>query len=89
MHPAPQKITFEIAAAVEGAARRMTEHGASELCGSVCSILKRPKLPPSNITKEEKVAMSTLREKDNIVIPPANEGNATVVMDCSGYERKV
>ena len=65
------------------------EQDASELRGSVCSVLKRCKLPPPNITKEERVALSNLRKKDNIVFLPADKGNATVVMDCSEYEGKV
>ena len=65
----------------------MNEDDASELLRSVCSPLKRPKPPPSNITEEERIALSTLKE-DNIVIHPADEGNAAVVMDCSYYERK-
>ena len=70
--PAPRKIpTCEIVAAVEGVTSRMNEQDANELRGSVCSILKRSKPPPSNITDEERVALSTLRKKENIIFFPA------------------
>ena len=55
---APRKMpTFEIAAAIKGVACEMNGHDVSKLCGSVCSVLKRSKAPPSNITKEERLAL--------------------------------
>ena len=69
-----------MAAAVEGVARRMKELEASELRVSVCSVLKRSKLPLSNIIKAESVVVSFF------VILPEDKGNATVVMDSSAYE---
>ena len=78
---APHRIpTLEMAAAVEGVARWMNELEASELHVSVCSVLKRSKLPLSNIIKAESVVVSFF------VILPEDKGNATVVMDSSAYE---
>ena len=82
--PAPQKIpTLEIAAVV-GVDWRMNELEATELCGSVCSILKRSKPPPPTI-KDERVALRTLKEKNNIVILPVDKWTATVVMETSDF----
>ena len=81
---APHRIpTLEMAAAVEGVARGMNELEASELRVSVCSVLKRSKLPLSNIIKAESVVVSFF------VILPEDKGNATVVMDSSADEGKL
>jgi len=88
--PVPRKIPYmDIAAAVEGVARKMNHEEASELRGSVCSILKRARLPHPNLTKEERKALKDLKQENGITILPADKGNATVVLDAEAYEQKV
>ena len=89
--PAPQKIPLmDITAAVEGVAQQMdNEKAASDLRGSICSILRRAKPPPSNLDKSERTALKTLKEDKSITVLPANKGNATVVLDMAQYEKKV
>lgn len=40
---------------------------------------------PSNLSKEEKLAIKTLKQDQNIIIKPADKGSATVIMDKSEY----
>ena len=88
--PAPRKIpTMDIAAAIEAVARRMVNEEAADLRGSVRNILKKAKLPPPNLQKDERAAIKALKEDKNITILPADKGNATVVMDTSQYVEKV
>ena len=54
----------------------MNELDTSELCGSVCRALRRSKPSSPNIIKVERVVLRTLKEKDSIVILPADKGNA-------------
>ena len=61
---------------MEGVAQRMNELDTSELCGSVCRALRRSKPSSPNIIKVERVVLRTLKEKDSIVILPADKGNA-------------
>lgn len=44
---------------------------------------------PYNMHKEKQAALKTLKQDKNIVILPADKGNATVVMDAAQYEEKV
>ena len=67
----------------------MNNEEVSELRGSVCSLLKRARPPSSNIHKEERAALKTLRQDKNIVVLATDNGNAMVVMDSTEYEEKV
>ena len=88
--PTPRGIPYiDMIAAVEGVARHLPNEEASELRGSVCGLLKRAKIPPSNMHKGERIALQNLRQDKNIAILPADKGNATVVMDAVEYERKM
>lgn len=40
---------------------------------------------PSNLSKEEKLAIKSLKQDENIIIKPADKGSATVIMDKSEY----
>ena len=40
---------------------------------------------PSNLSKQEKSAIKSLKQDKNIIIKPADKGNATVIMDKSEY----
>ena len=59
---------YSLLPAEEGVARRMNELEASELRGTVCNVLKRSKPPPPNITRNDRVALRTLKENENIMI---------------------
>ena len=52
--PAPSKLPFtDTMAAVESGARKLTPEDADDLRGRVCGILRRAKVPTSNLTKEQ------------------------------------
>ena len=53
------------------------------------SILNTTKPPKSNLSRELHQAVKSLREDKNIVILPADKGNATVVLNRVDYEAKM
>ena len=53
---------------------------ATHLRSECVNILKRHKLPPSNITKEEREALQTLKKDSSVMILPADKGRATVIL---------
>ena len=88
--PTPWQIPYvEVVATVESAARNLDEMEATELKGSVCSILKRAKLPVHNLKKDEKVSLKSLKDCPDIVVLRVDKGNTTVVMDTKDYEQKI
>ena len=52
-------------------------------------ILKDAKPPPSNLTKNERDAIQSLKKNNDIVILPADKGKCTVVMDKEEYIQKM
>lgn len=88
--PAPTQIpTKEIIASVEPALRKHKDTVAANVArAAVCNILRKAKPPPKNLTRDEKRALTSLRENNNIVIAKADKGNVTVVLDKEDYEDK-
>ena len=79
--PAPSKLPLtDTMATVESGARKLTPEDAHDLRGRVCGILRRAKVPRSNLTKEQRTALKELRGLEDEVILPADKGNATVMM---------
>ena len=52
-------------------------------------MLRNARLPKDNVTREHRKALKELREMSDIVVLPADKGNATVVMACTDYDRKL
>ena len=50
--------------------------------------LRRAKVPRSNLTKAQRIALKELRELEEQVILLVDKGNTTVMMRC-GYDRKI
>lgn len=67
----------------------MDEEAASNLRGRICSILTKARPPPLNLQKDERAALKVLKEEENILVLPADKGNATVVMDTAEYHEKM
>lgn len=61
----------------------------AELRNAVAGILKSTKVPCSNVTKEERRAINTLKKDNTITIIPADKGRTTVVMDTKNYEKQM
>ena len=65
------------------------EEKALELRTEVKKCLQNAKKPKSNLGKEQRGALTKLRDDDLIVILPAGKENATVVMNKEDYARKM
>ena len=76
----------EIIAGIEVVAKYITETAVEELRGEVVRTIKRAKLPKSNISKGERVA---LKKDNSIIILPADKGRATVIMNTAEYREKM
>ena len=62
---------------------------ASNVRVQITEVLRRAKLPRSNLTKNMKDAVRNLRADKSIHILKADKGNATVVLDRVEYDNKV
>ncbi len=63
--------------------------GESDNLRSECvNILKHGKIPPSNVSKNERLAIKSLKDDKNIMILPSDKGTAVVVLDASDYKTK-
>ncbi|KAI8483456.1 hypothetical protein Bbelb_387880 [Branchiostoma belcheri] len=82
--------TDDLIICTEQACRIVKEDSADadELRAKTVDIIKKAKLPPSNISHEEKEALSDLRQDKTVIILPADKGRATVVMNRRDYEQK-
>ena len=67
--------------------RKLSEQ-ATHLRLECVNVLKRHELPPSNITKEEREALQTLKKDSNVMILPADKGRATVILNTADYKTK-
>ena len=69
--------------------QKLTPEDADDLRGRVCGILRRAKVPRSNLTKEQRPALKELRGLEDEVILPADKGNATMMMRRCDYDGKM
>ena len=67
----------------------MTTDEGSNLRGRVCSLLKKARPPPSNLHKDNRAALKTLKQDKNIIILRAEKGNATIVMNSTESKEEV
>ena len=81
--------TTEIIVATEQACSKLPFTEAHSLRNDVIGLIKKTKLPPSNISKQERKALSSLRKNKDIMIINADKGRATVILDKSDYEQKI
>lgn len=87
---APSRIPYErIICGVESAVRILPTAQAEQVRQDAAAIVRKARRPPSNITTAELEAIKSLRENENIVVLPADKGNATVVLDSSEYKDKI
>ena len=55
----------------------------------IACVLSRAKVPPSNLPPHLRSALKYLRRRDDILILPADEGRATVVLNKAEYDEKL
>ena len=79
----------EYISAVESACQRLLEQDAQELRAEINYLLKKAKIPRSNITKEEKKALKELREDKERMVLTTDKRVAMMVMDRKEYLDKV
>ena len=79
----------DIIANVESALYHLPEEKAEEIRGEVTRILRKAKPPKSNITRKERNAIKSRNSDPNIIILPADKGNATVIMETEEYKDKI
>lgn len=88
--PTPASVPFtEIISSVEQAVRGLPEDKAEEIRRESCRILSRATPARSNISRAERAALWALREDTEIVVLPADKGNATVILERRDYEQKM
>jgi len=79
----------EIIAKVESAVRSLDAEWADTVRRADNTILQQAEPPKPNITKEERDAVKSLKEDNTIMIPPADKGHASVVLDTDTYHAKM
>ncbi|XP_022814534.1 uncharacterized protein LOC111348226 [Spodoptera litura] len=90
--PAPRKLPVEdIITNVENTIfrNRIPRSDAECLRQDVSSLLRKSSPPKSNIPVKEMSALRDLRNDSDILVLPADKGNATVVVDTEAYEQKI
>ena len=87
----PKRIpTEEFILATELACDHITDPGGkAALRNEVAGILRTAKLPPDNITHDERAAIRTLGKNRDLTILPADKGRTTVVMDATLYNTQM
>ena len=87
----PKRIpTEEFILATELACERITDPGdKAALRNEVAGILRTARLPPDNITPDERAAIRTLGKNRDVTILPADKGRTTVVMDSTRYDTQM
>ncbi|XP_039892768.1 uncharacterized protein LOC120736595 [Simochromis diagramma] len=81
----------ELITATETAIRNnnIAEVEAEQLRTKVSACLSNAKPPTSNITMEERKALTTLSDDNNIIILPADKGRCTVLLNQKDYYKKI
>ncbi|KAJ8021749.1 hypothetical protein HOLleu_39038 [Holothuria leucospilota] len=88
--PTQSKIpTKELIAATEYGIKDLSIGEANLIRCNVLRILRKAKMPKSNISHKEKAALSELKSDDSIIILPADKGRSTVVMNKEQHIEKM
>ncbi|KAJ4430702.1 hypothetical protein ANN_19293 [Periplaneta americana] len=88
--PAPKKIPVaDIISNIEGAIHQLPPDSAEEIRREVARAVTKATIPKPNISREENRALQMLGKNDNLVVLPADEGNATVLLSSTQYQEKI
>ena len=79
----------EFIVACELACTKVSADEAQNLRMEIAGALKTAKVPKSNITKDERLALRELQKRKDLLIMGADKGKCTVVQSISTYESKV
>ena len=75
--------------AIEQACRNLAKGEANCLRAEMIEDMEKAKLPKSNLTKRERLALKTLRDDENIMVLPADKGKCMVIMERKEYLEKM
>ena len=88
--PTPRHIPqVDIMAGTESLARFLPGHQEEQLRSDVQRCLSQTGILSPNLTKRQTAAIKELKVDSDTIIPPADKGNATVLLDKQEYNRKV
>ncbi|KAK5644538.1 hypothetical protein RI129_005838 [Pyrocoelia pectoralis] len=86
----PKRIPKEnIITNVEIALTTVEQPTADEIRLDIANILKKARPPAQNVTKKELNALKELKNNNDILILPADKGNATVIVNNNEYHQKM
>lgn len=87
---APPKIPKdEIISQIEDAILGLPTEAANNIRRQTSNILRNAKPPKPNLTRPERLALRELNSNPEIIILPADKGNATVVLNKHDYDTKI
>ncbi|KAG8222146.1 hypothetical protein J437_LFUL000728 [Ladona fulva] len=88
--PAPRTMPYQdFIGAIEPALRFLPQESAEEARSKIASALKKATPPRSSLSREEREALKDLKDNRDVVILPADKGNATVLMERYSYTRRI
>ncbi len=88
--PAPRRIPVpDIVAAVEGGLSRIGSAEAQLARTRITGCLAKARPPHTNLSPAEQKAIRSLKQAEDIIITPADKGNATAVLDRTTYDGKI
>ncbi|XP_045463784.1 uncharacterized protein LOC123673342 [Harmonia axyridis] len=73
----------------ESAISHLPPTEAEETRQDIASTLRRAKLSPSNISRSERICLRNLHNNSDIIVLPADKGDATVILNTSDYVEKM
>ena len=88
--PTPTKLpVIDIISSVESVLRLQNNQKAAEQArAAICNMIRKARVPTSNISKKERQAVEALKNDKEIVIVRADKDKATVIMNTTDYEHK-
>ena len=84
----PALPTIDLIAKIETTLTGMTTEEADTIRADLSSIIRKAKPPKRNITRKQSISLKSLQQNENIIILPADNGRATVVLDKEDYIKK-
>ena len=79
----------EILVGIEKAVRSLPVEQAEEARHESVRIIKTSTRPKNNLTKNERTALTALKDNTHLTILPADKGNATVILNTTDYKQKI
>lgn len=79
----------DLIASVESAIVSCTNEEKAFVRRKAAAALEKARVPQPNLTSEENEALKRLREREDVIILPADKGKATVILDRAEYQRKL